>query len=79
MRKAKKGSLVIGNKIAGISKIVCEYEGSIIYQLGIYLFPFSIEFTLEKWNVATMSLEIRISIWKMCLITILEKREWGMQ
>lgn len=73
MRKAKKGSLVIGNKIAGISKIVCEYEGSIIYQLGIYLFPFSIEFTLEN----TVSTQIRISIWKMCLITILEKREWG--
>ena len=73
MRKAKKGSLIIGNKIAGISKIVCEYEGSIIYQLGIYLFPFSIEFTLEN----TVSTQIRISIWKMCLITILEKREWG--
>ena len=74
MRKAKKGSLIIGNKIAGISKIVCEYEGIIIYQLGIYLFPFSIEFTSEN----TVSLQIRISIWKMCLVTILEKREWGM-
>jgi hypothetical protein len=75
MRKAKKGSLVIGNKIAGISKIVCEYEGDIIYQLGIYLFPFSIEFTLEN----TISLQIRIRIWKMCLITILEKKEWDKQ
>ena len=75
MRKAKKWSFVIGNKKAGISKVSCIYNGVSIYQTGLYLFPFSIELTLSSRE----SLQVRIRIWEMCMVAILEKIKWPEQ
>jgi len=72
VRKAKKGSFVIGNKKAGISKVSCIYNGESVWQTGFYLFPFSVELTLSSRE----SLQVRIRIWEMCMVAILEKIKW---
>jgi|ETNmetMinimDraft_8_1059916.scaffolds.fasta_scaffold789340_1 hypothetical protein len=69
------GSFAIGNKILGISavkfnvKFTAEEEEETVRQVGIYLFPIALEFTISQ------SVSVAVSIWEMRTTLIVEKKK----
>jgi hypothetical protein len=65
-----KNSFAIGNKMFGISAVKFNVEERTIQQVGIYLFPVSLEFTISR------SISVTVSIWEMRTTLMAERRKW---